>query len=68
MKVTCPCIECKFNDNLKCTCKVINLTFRSMNTINEGRVNMWVCDKYELSNEAEEMFKIVEEILELGRG
>lgn len=53
VSVTCPCIECKYNGKAhKCTAKAINLTYRNMATINEGRVNMWVCNKYELSDEA----------------
>lgn len=53
VSITCPCIECRHNGRAnKCTAKAINLTYRNMATINEGRVDMWVCNKYELSDEA----------------
>lgn len=56
VSITCPCIECKYNGKgNKCTAKAINLTYRNMTTINEGRVNMWICDKYELSEFAKQV-------------
>lgn len=51
VSVTCPCVECVHNGRKnKCTAKNISLTFRNMATVNEGRVDMWVCDKYEKSD------------------
>lgn len=51
VSVTCPCVECTHNGKRnKCTAKNISLTFRNMVTVNEGRVDMWVCDKYEKSD------------------
>ena len=59
VSVTCPCIECKYNGaRYKCKAKNIKLTFRNMATVNEGRVNMWVCNQYELSDEAKEMERL----------
>ena len=53
VSITCPCVECRYNGRAhKCTAKAIKLTYRNMATINEGRVDMWVCNKYELSDEA----------------
>lgn len=50
VSVTCPCVECIHNGRRnKCRAKDINLTFRNMATVNEGRVDMWVCNKYEKS-------------------
>ena len=49
--VTCPCVECIHNgERNKCTAKNISLTFRNMATVNEGRVDMWICNKYEKSD------------------
>ena len=51
VSVTCPCVECVHNGRRnKCTAKNISLTFRNMATVNEGRVDMWVCNKYEKSD------------------
>ena len=36
---------------------------RNMATVNEGRVDMWVCDKYELSPGAEQIFKGLLELM-----
>ena len=53
VSITCPCVECRYNGRAhKCTAKAIKLTYRNMATINEGRVDMWICNKYELSDEA----------------
>ena len=50
VSVTCPCVECVHNGRRnKCTAKNISLTFRNMATVNEGRVDMWVCNMYEKS-------------------
>ena len=59
VSVTCPCGECVHNGaRYKCTAKNIKLIFRNMATVNEGRVNMWVCNQYELSDEAKEMERL----------
>ena len=59
VSVTCPCGECIHNGaRYKCTAKNIKLTFRNMATVNEGIVNMWVCNQYELSDEAKEMERL----------
>lgn len=58
-KVICPCIECVHNNDTVCNSNKIELTFRNMTTVNEDRVNMWICKQYELSNYAK---KIEEEI------
>lgn len=67
VSITCACIECKYNGSRhKCTAKNINLSHRNMITVNEGRVDMWVCNKYELAeeiNSLEESFKKYLEIL-----
>ena len=50
VSVTCPCVECVHNGRRnKCTAKNISLTFRNMATVNDGRVDMWVCNMYEKS-------------------
>ncbi len=59
VSVTCPCGECMHNGaRYKCTAKNIKLTFRNMATVNEGRVNMWICNQYKLSAEAKEMERL----------
>jgi len=61
VSITCPCAECKYNGKgNKCKARAIKLTYRNMVTVNEGRVDMWVCDRYELSELAiqiDKMFK-----------
>jgi len=53
VSITCPCVECRYNGRAqKCTAKAISLSYRNMATISEGRVDMWICDKYELSDSA----------------
>ena len=56
VSITCPCVECVYNGRrYKCTAKAIRLTYRNMATVNEGRVDMWVCNKYELSESAKKI-------------
>ena len=44
-KIICPSVECKHcNDNHICTAKQVNLTYRNMVTVNEGRVDMMICN------------------------
>lgn len=56
VSITCPCIECTHNGRRnKCTAKKINLKWRNMLTVNEGRIAMWICDKHEVSEEWKEL-------------
>ena len=53
VSITCPLAECAYNGRgHKCTAKKINLAYRNMITLHEGRVDMWICDKFELSDSA----------------
>lgn len=64
--ITCPLIECIHNGkNHKCTAKSIKLSYRNMVTVHEGRVNMWVCDHYELTDEAA---RVAEEFAKIAKG
>ena len=64
VSVTCPCVECMYHgERNKCKAKNINLTYRNMATINEGRVDMWICDKYELSAEAKEIADAIAKVM-----
>ena len=61
VSITCPCVECIYNgQRYKCKAKAINLKYRNMVTVNEGRVDMWVCDKYELSEESKQIKQLFE--------
>ena len=64
VSVTCPCVECIYNGrNHKCRVDKINLTYRNMATVNEGRVDMWVCDKYSMNDELKQMLAEIEKIM-----
>ncbi|MBO4542166.1 MAG: hypothetical protein J5725_03170 [Bacteroidales bacterium] len=63
-KVVCPSVECKYcNDAHICTAKQVNLTYRNMATVNEGRVDMWICNQYEPDDEYRELEKNLEEFM-----
>lgn len=52
-KVYCPNSECIYNGRRgNCKADKLNLEYRNMATVNEGRVDMWICDRYELTDEA----------------
>lgn len=64
VSITCPCVECIYNGKgYHCTAKSINLKWRNMATVNEGRVDMWICDKYEKSDWCKRAEKSVEKML-----
>ena len=49
-KVICPCTECVHNgDHYICNAEKVEFIYRNMATVNEGRVDMWKCKQYELS-------------------
>lgn len=56
-KIICPCVECIHNDHSVCNADKVELKWRNMATVNEGRVDMWVCTKYELSDYAKKIKK-----------
>lgn len=60
-KIICPCVVCKYNgeDNL-CEAEEIRFTFRMIHTVNEGVVDMWVCDKYEMSDYSKRIQESIE--------
>ena len=52
-KVICPCIECIYNGKHNvCKADKVEFKYRNMATVNEGRVDMWICKQYELSEDA----------------
>lgn len=57
-KIICPCVECIHNGKRSvCNADKVELKWRNMATVNEGRVDMWVCTKYELSDYAKKINK-----------
>ena len=63
MKVYCPCAECQYNKKNKCSADELKLKWRNMATVNEGRVDMWICDKYSLDDQTRELQKQLEEYI-----
>ena len=62
VSITCPCDECKYNGRgHKCTAGKINLKYRNMATVHEGRIDVWICDKYELSESAKRVMEFCKE-------
>ena len=62
VSVTCPSVECIYNGRrYKCKAKNISLKYRNMATVNEGRIDMWICDKYELSEDAKRIERFFKE-------
>lgn len=63
--IICPNDECIHNGGAKkgykCLCKNISLRYRNMATVNEGRVDMWVCKSYEPN----ETYKTLDEKIKL---
>lgn len=52
-KIICPCAECDHNgEHYVCNADKVEFKYRNMATVNEGRVDMWVCKQYKLSKDA----------------
>ena len=65
VSITCPCVECIYNGRSnKCKADKINLSYRNMATVNEGRVDMWICDKFTLSEEAKQLLEKFTKVME----
>ena len=61
-KVICPCVECECHGKGNvCKADKIKLTYRNMMTVHEGRVDMWICDKYQVSDKAKELYEAAKE-------
>lgn len=57
-KILCPCTECIHNGKRNvCNADKVELKWQNMATVNEGRVDMWVCKQYELSEFAKKIDK-----------
>ncbi len=67
MKVKCPCVECQYNKNYKCKAGEINLKYRNMLTVNEGRVDMWIFDKYSYDEQTQTIYDGIKKIMEEGK-
>ena len=62
-KVWCPCVECINNDKQRCKSRELKFKYRNMATVNEGRVDMWVCDQYQLSKESQDILNQLEQLI-----
>lgn len=64
VSITCPCVECIYNGRgNKCRADKINLAYRNMATVNEGRVDMWICDKYTFNKESMQLLEAFERMM-----
>ena len=72
-KVVCPCVECRWcKSNHRCSADYLRLGYSYTPTMRDGHGNAhrWVCDMYELSDEAknlEDSIKETYKILEKNR-
>jgi len=63
-KVWCPCVECVNNEKQRCKARELKFKYRNMATVNEGRVDMWVCDQYQLSKESQDIQMQLEQLIQ----
>lgn len=62
-KVWCPCAECIYNDRNRCKSRELSFRYRNMATVNEGRVDMWICDHYQIDEKSHEIMAQMQELL-----
>ena len=66
-RIVCPCAECIHNgDKYVCNAKKVELKFRNMASVNEGRVDIWVCKQYELSDYAKKIDAEIKNLMGIG--
>lgn len=58
-KVICAACECKHNDKGICVAKEINLSQGNINTVWEGRQDVWWCKMFEMSDFAKEIDELL---------
>ncbi len=64
MTISCADLRCKYrNDKGKCTCKNVNLSSWSVNTVNMGRKDFLECKSFEYD---EKYLEMGEKLKELG--
>ena len=62
--IICGSLDCKYNGyDCKCMADKVKFTYRNMATVNEGRVDMWVCDKYSMDDESKRILEELEIIM-----
>lgn len=63
MTVSCADLRCKYrNDKGKCTCKKVELSAWSVNTVNMGRKDFLECKSFEYDGEYLEMGEKLKEL------
>ena len=63
-KVKCAVPECKYNnDKNECTAKTIMLNSGNIMTVWEGRKDVWVCQQFEMSEEAKRIADMFENMM-----
>lgn len=63
-KVICAVPECKYNnDKNECTAKTIMLNSSNIMTVWEGRKDIWVCQQFEMSEEAKRIADMFENMM-----
>lgn len=63
-KVICAVPECKYNnDKNECTAKTIMLNSGNIMTVWEGRKDIWVCQQFEMSEEAKRIADMFENMM-----
>lgn len=63
-KVVCAVPECKYNnDKNECTANTIMLNFGNIMTVWEGRKDIWVCQQFEMSEEAKRIADMFENMM-----
>ena len=59
-KVWCAEINCAYCISNVCRAKEVNFTAGNIHTKNQGYIQHWECRTYQMSREAEELFKVLE--------
>lgn len=67
-KVWCPCVECVNNKDNRCKAKELKFKWRNMATVNEGRVDMWVCDQYMISESSQQILNSLQDFIKTKQG
>ena len=58
-KVMCAAIECEFCNENECIAEEINLSHGNINTVHEGRKDVWTCRMFQMSDEAKEILGMI---------
>lgn len=66
ISIICGSVDFNIIEMIKCTEDKVKLTYRNMATVNVGSIDMWMCDKYTMSDDLKRILAEIEKMMKKG--